>query len=267
MEPRRLSMNTSLKNARIFDDDAWDDDGGIPKLKKELEETVDEINVKCELTNEENSKANEDFKLDIMKSITEESKLINEEENPIKPKTPPPPIISFEPVDKLFDESPYNKQLFNSWNIKEKTPLKSETDESTLGSCSSRRKVKRTVFTRPSPYKIAEPVDGNSEKILSVKSRLGLNVGINDKSIVFKKKTFEMETDPVVIARRQKQIEYGKNTIGYENYLKLVPKNKRSREDPKTPPKCGKYSRRGWEGLIKKWRINLHKYDPPEEDS
>ena len=32
------------------------------------------------------------------------------------------------------------------------------------------------------------------------------------------------ETDPVVFARRQKQIDYGKNTEGYAKYLKLQPK-------------------------------------------
>lgn len=35
---------------------------------------------------------------------------------------------------------------------------------------------------------------------------------------------FERETDPVVLARRSKQIEYGKNTPEYFNYMNAVPK-------------------------------------------
>lgn len=34
----------------------------------------------------------------------------------------------------------------------------------------------------------------------------------------------EFETDPKRLVARQKQVDYGKNTIGYENYLKAVPK-------------------------------------------
>ncbi|KAJ6637370.1 Histone RNA hairpin-binding protein [Pseudolycoriella hygida] len=73
----------------------------------------------------------------------------------------------------------------------------------------------------------------------------------------------EIETNAEILSRRQKQIDYGKNTIGYDNYIKQIPRNKRLKEHPWTPPKQYKYSRRAFDGLIKVWRTKLHSFDPP----
>lgn len=72
----------------------------------------------------------------------------------------------------------------------------------------------------------------------------------------------QYEKDQQMLERRQKQIDFGKNTVGYDNYISMVPKMERTREHPKTPPMHLKYSRRAWDGLVKKWRIQLHEWDP-----
>lgn len=80
-----------------------------------------------------------------------------------------------------------------------------------------------------------------------------------------KTSTAELETDPEVISRRQKQIDFGKNTIGYDKYCAEVPKLRRKPGNPRTPPINMKYSRRAWDGMIKVWRKKLHDWDEPTE--
>lgn len=119
--------------------------------------------------------------------------------------------------------------------------------------------VRSRAFDGPSSYSRSQCSDtgsrpsSSSSEYLSTASR-----GRNPE---------QYETDEALISRRQKQIDYGKNTVGYQTYIKSVDKLKREKEDPKTPNKHRKYSRRSWDQLIKIWRRKLHAYDPPTMNS
>eukprot|EP00762_Andalucia_godoyi_P000312 ANDGO_03256.mRNA.1 Histone RNA hairpin-binding protein len=73
----------------------------------------------------------------------------------------------------------------------------------------------------------------------------------------------EQEIDDHKLVQRQKQIDFGKNTIGYQRYLQLIPKMKRNRGDPQTPNPQLKCSKRTFDDLVKNWRRGLHKFDDP----
>ncbi|KAL0025135.1 hypothetical protein WJX77_002219 [Trebouxia sp. C0004] len=81
-----------------------------------------------------------------------------------------------------------------------------------------------------------------------------------------------VETDPHRIAQRQKQIDYGKNTLGYQRYIEEVPRYLRRKisttisKHPETPDVTQICSKRSFDGQAKKWRRELHLWDPEEEE-
>lgn len=66
------------------------------------------------------------------------------------------------------------------------------------------------------------------------------------------------------VARRTRQLDLGKRTPGYANYVRAVPQTSRKprRPDhPVTPDPTGEYSKRQWDGIVRKWRRQLHTWD------
>lgn len=64
------------------------------------------------------------------------------------------------------------------------------------------------------------------------------------------------------LRKRLRQIEFGKNTPGYREYLKLVPIAERGRYDPHTPRVKQYCSKRSFDGQVRKWKRDLHIFDP-----
>mmetsp|Transcript_8027 Transcript_8027/g.13352 ORF Transcript_8027/g.13352 Transcript_8027/m.13352 type:complete len:276 (+) Transcript_8027:133-960(+) len=75
------------------------------------------------------------------------------------------------------------------------------------------------------------------------------------------------ETNLQRIEMRLKQIQFGKNTVGYDNYLATVSREKRGCYSihPRTPDPYKEMSKRAFDGCIKAWRRALHKWDVMED--
>jgi hypothetical protein len=75
------------------------------------------------------------------------------------------------------------------------------------------------------------------------------------------------EMDAHKIQQREKQIGYGKSTKGYANYIVAIPKEEREEDEedhPMTPLATQQLSKRSWDGQLKLWRRQLHRWDDME---
>ncbi|XP_022814016.1 histone RNA hairpin-binding protein [Spodoptera litura] len=120
--------------------------------------------------------------------------------------------------------------------------------------------------TRENSKSTRDKSSGSRENSNSRKKARPNSKSESEKKESTPRKPLELETDPLVLRRRQKQIDYGKNTVGYYNYTNHVRYEERTKDHPKTPDKFAKYSRRSWDTLIKLWRKKLHEYDVDGQD-
>ena len=78
--------------------------------------------------------------------------------------------------------------------------------------------------------------------------------------------TVAKEDNPQRLDQRLKQIQYGYNTLAYDNFITEVPKHARGSRDehPRTPDPYQMQSKRAFDGRIKKWRRELHRWEPED---
>ena len=73
------------------------------------------------------------------------------------------------------------------------------------------------------------------------------------------------ETDDRRLGQREKQIQYGKATLGYR-----LSQLQASRDDEdaaaRTPRASQKCSKRCWDAQVREWRVKLHSHDPESEE-
>jgi len=173
-------------------------------------------------------------------------------------------LLCFEPLFNKRDETIYNsiEKIILVEDHKTLKPIGTPLSDSKTGSLASQKKTQPILI----PSKIARDVTAAMRREWRLKpySDEIENYAQIKKSLKDRKEK-PKESDEHRLSQRQKQIDYGKNTVGYENFIKLIPKDKRLKEHPRTPDKYQVCSKRAWDGQVRKWRRQLHAYDPEGE--
>lgn len=68
------------------------------------------------------------------------------------------------------------------------------------------------------------------------------------------------EEDAHRVSQRQKQIDYGKNTIAYDRFAAVKPREQRVRGDPMTPIAKQKCSKRSFAGQVTSWKKKVYDF-------
>jgi len=172
-------------------------------------------------------------------------------------------LLCFEPLFNKRDETIYNsiEKIILVEDHKTLKPIGTPLSDSKTGSLASQKKTQPILI----PPKIARDVTAAMRREWRLKPSDETENYAQIKKSLKDRKEKPKESDEHRLSQRQKQIDYGKNTVGYENFIKLIPKDKRLKEHPRTPDKYQVCSKRAWDGQVRKWRRQLHAYDPEGE--
>ena len=227
-----------------------------PELENEDEHSKS-LEVKIEPNNDETSERES-----LQRSPNKKIKTSIDEKS--LPAPPPPPRLSSkiasgqEALEDIESEEDEKKDLLENIDSddNDEDVLDTEnidSDEDNLShSDDEGSPPKQRRFASPGPPKAGRPNQGLPKAPPPPK------LSNSEKE---EERSEEIESDPVILQRRQKQIDYGKNTLSYDNFIQTVPKNRRHRRDPRTPDKYQKYSRRQWDGLVKAWKKQVHDWN------
>eukprot|EP01132_Coremiostelium_polycephalum_P009189 gene9189-11263_t len=166
------------------------------------------------------------------------------------------PTVGQLPVNRNI-KSPISSSKLTGPNSAKKQPIGNR----------SATKKQQAVSVTNSPQVVKQVVTTDSNESTSEEASAIANAVVTDPTDPAEPTNKDLkkplrEQDPKRLQARQRQIDIGKMTDGYLNYLKSISKSKRKQSDPKTPNKNQICSKRSWDGQVRKWRRLLHKYDP-----
>ncbi|KAL8570400.1 hypothetical protein ACOMHN_035818 [Nucella lapillus] len=173
------------------------------------------------------------------------------------------------------EESPFRSPLHKTWRGMQETASASTRGRRAPHNVGSQSARQRATRLRSSEATVP-PQEEKEGRIQSNDSRVRKCLWADDTDEAFCEGDISDEPVPPrdppktptkeQLTRRQKDIDYGKATAGYKNYLERVPRDQRGNMCPQTPDKHVKVARRVWDVGVRSWRRSLHDWDAPKQN-
>jgi Histone RNA hairpin-binding protein RNA-binding domain len=129
----------------------------------------------------------------------------------------------------------------------------------------SLRSIFKTIIQ--TPYVISKPIDNNNFNKKRKFQDTSFHPSNTSSSHQQGSTTISREVDVIRISNRRKQLDHGKNTLGYDRFRFLIPRSvngdhrDHSPSSAVTPDPLAEWSKRGWDEALRHWRRDLHSFD------